>query len=50
MARRVTRSPADDGLVTGALVPVQVDRGQDRAVSVEPTVWVHHDLRDAPVD
>lgn len=45
------RSVVGDGpvVVDGALVPLQVDRAQDRCVYVEPNVWLHHDLRDVPV-
>lgn len=31
-------------VVPGALVPVEVDRGLDKIVYVEPNVWMHHPL------
>lgn len=35
-------------IVDRALVPLEVDRTTDRAVYVEPNVWIHHDLRALP--
>jgi hypothetical protein len=31
-------------VVTGALVPVEIDRERDEGVYVEPNVWIHHRL------
>jgi hypothetical protein len=31
-------------VVPGALVPVEIDRGRDEGVYVEPNVWMHHKL------
>jgi hypothetical protein len=31
-------------VVPGALVPVEIDRGRDEGVYVEPNVWMHHPL------
>ena len=31
-------------VVPGALVPVEIDRGRDEGVYVEPNVWMHHHL------
>lgn len=50
--RRWTGLPFDedgDIAVPGALVPVQCDTARDRAVYVEPNVWVRHDVRPPAV-
>jgi len=31
-------------VVPGALVPVEIDRGRDEGVYVEPNVWMHHNV------
>lgn len=36
-----------DYLVPGALVPLRVDRARDRAVYVEPNIWMVHELAAA---